>query len=143
MIRFRLGQTWKRERAARPRDAVALDVDGVNLLTGANEEPLEQVVPDVVEGVLALSRGEQFVQVSLPEAHLELVLRRVLTEVEVAVVSLGRPSRWVRAPVRLELEELVSASARVGRALLEDLGDEPPSGSSVRLKQMLRQCQAL
>ena len=47
MIRFRIGQSWKRERTASPVDAFGLDLDGVNLLAGASEEPLAKVVPPI------------------------------------------------------------------------------------------------
>ena len=47
MIRFRIGHRWKREPAGAPHDSVSLELDGVNLLPGAVEEPL-------VEGVSAL-----------------------------------------------------------------------------------------
>src|SRR5207237_836018 len=46
MIRFRLGQSWKHEgEGSEPSDAISLELDGVDLLAGAKDEPLTRVVP--------------------------------------------------------------------------------------------------
>ena len=37
MIRFRIGHRWKREPAEAPHDSVSLELDGVNLLPGADQ----------------------------------------------------------------------------------------------------------
>ncbi|HZA14419.1 MAG TPA: hypothetical protein VE618_07980, partial [Myxococcaceae bacterium] len=122
MIRFRIGQSWKRERAARPIDAFGLELDGVDLLAGASEEPLDRVVLELLGAVETLAiAGERLAEVALPEAHLEIVLRRVGTDVYLEVVSLGRPAKRVRGPVRLDLEELAAATVRCARALLVDV----------------------
>ncbi|MGQ0508646.1 MAG: outer membrane protein assembly factor BamB family protein [Myxococcaceae bacterium] len=145
MIRFRVGQSWKRERASSPVDAFGLDLDGVNLLPGASEEPLAKVVPELIEALSALSLdGKFFAQVSLAEAHLELLLHRKGTDVEVQVVSLGRPSRRVRPPVHVELEELVTAACRCARVLADDVGDAAPSlAKTQKHRKMLKQLTAL
>ena len=78
-----------------------LELDGVDLLPGAVEEPLAEVVPALVGAVAALHAGRRrLAQVSLAEAHLELVLRRAGAEVELQVASLARPARLLRPPVR-------------------------------------------
>jgi outer membrane protein assembly factor BamB len=128
MIRFRIGQSWKRERALRPVDAFGLELDGVNLLAGASEEPLDRVVVDLLGALESLVTGAApFAEVALPEAHLELVLRRRDAEVHLEVVSLARPARRVRGPVRLDLEELVTASVRCASALLHDVREAAPA----------------
>ena len=69
MTRLRIGQHWKREPSASPVDSIALELDGVNLLAGAVEEPLAEVVPALVGAVAALHAGKRrLAQVSLPEA---------------------------------------------------------------------------
>ena len=93
MIRFRIGHRWKREPADPPHDSVALELDGVNLLPGAVEEPLVETVPALVGAVAALHAGGRVAQVSLAEAHLELVLRRSGPDIELQVASLSRPAR--------------------------------------------------
>jgi hypothetical protein len=122
MIRFRFGQAWKREGPARPVDSFALEVDGVDLLAGASEEPLDRIVPELIDGLCALVEGKvALTGVALPEAHLELLVRREGQSAALDVVSLARPARRVYGPVRVDLEDLAEAAAKCGRALLADL----------------------
>ena len=51
MIRFRIGQSWKREPSSTPVDSIGLELDGVDLLAGATEEPLVRVVPSLVDAL--------------------------------------------------------------------------------------------
>src|ERR671937_1098983 len=128
MIRFRIGQSWKRERAARPVDAFGLELDGVDLLAGASEEPLDRVVLELLSALEALVAGsEPFAEVALPEAHLELVLRRQESELHLEVVSLARPARRLRGPVALDLEEMVAAAVRCAGGLLRDVREAAPA----------------
>ncbi|HVE83852.1 MAG TPA: hypothetical protein VND93_13430, partial [Myxococcales bacterium] len=147
MIRFRIGQSWKREPAAAPVDSFGLELDGVDLLPEASEEPLQQVVPALVETVHALaSEGEPVAQLSLGEAHLELVFRRVDGEAEIQVVSLSRPARVQRAGVRVDLKELSEAAVKCGRALVRDLAEAGRAGvdeSQARHRKMLQRLEAL
>src|SRR5579862_7862812 len=77
MIRLRFGQTWRREGGS-AIDSVALTLHGLDLLVGANEESL----PDIVDAwssaweAVGSTLGE-LVQVSLPESRLELLIRRL------------------------------------------------------------------
>jgi outer membrane protein assembly factor BamB len=144
MTRFRLGQRWKREPAAHPQDSIALELDGVNLLPGAVEEPLAEVVPAVVGAAAALRSGQRrLAQVSLAEAGLELVLRRAGPEVELSVASLGRPARLLRPPVRVDLEELAEAARECGESFKADISRAAPealsASSAQRLGELLRQ----
>lgn len=145
MIRFRLGQRWKRERATTPQDSLALEVDGLDLLGGkASEEPLAEVVPGLVNAVHALwLEGEPVAQISLPEAHLELGLLRQDSEVELSVVSLERPAKLARQ-VRLDLAELADAASRCGQAIAEDLRVAASAlAKGAALKRMREQLKAL
>ncbi len=145
MIRFRIGQSWKRERSAPPVDSFGLDLDGVDLLSGASEEPLVKVVPDLIDALYQLSiEGRPIAQVSLHEANLELAMHRQNGEVALSVVSLGRPAKLVRPAVRLELSELTEAAVRCGRLLLKDLTDAAPAMlRSARNRQMMRRLTVL
>src|SRR5882672_2712369 len=98
MIRFRLGQSWKHEGdQSDPSDAIGLELDGVDLLAGAGDEPLTRAVPQIVEALYAMVLGnERAGQVSLTEAELEVCLLRLDDrEVELCVVSVGRSTRLV------------------------------------------------
>lgn len=125
MIRFRVGQRWKTEEAGPggPRDAFALEVDGVNLLPGAKDEPLVRMLGNLVDAVTALvADGEQAGQISLEDVHLEVCFWRTAgVEVQVTVVDLGASPRQLRAPVTLELPALVEATVASVRAFLRDV----------------------
>ncbi len=143
MTRFRLGQRWKREPPAPPVDSISLELDGVDLLSAAVEEPLAEVVPSVVGAAAALHTGRgALAQVSLGEAGLELVLRRAGAEVELVVASLGRPARLLRPPVRVDLEEFTQAARECGQGFLTDLSRLAPGVLSAvqarGLKEALR-----
>ncbi|MBI3184291.1 MAG: PQQ-binding-like beta-propeller repeat protein [Myxococcales bacterium] len=144
MIRFRIGQSWKRERSAVPVDAFGLYLHGIDLLAGASEEPLSRVVPDLVDAVHALAcEGRAWSQVSL-EAHLELCLWRRGAEASLSVVSLGRPPKLLRPPLSVELGELSEAAARCGRALVADLAEASPATlRTQRHRAMVRRLSAL
>ncbi|MFZ5468335.1 MAG: PQQ-binding-like beta-propeller repeat protein [Myxococcota bacterium] len=127
MIRFRIGQSWKRERAAAPVDSLGLELDGIELFPGANEEPLGKVVPELVAALHALAvEGRPTAALSLTEAYLEVALHRQGEEVVVRVVSLTRPARLLRPPLRLELGELAAAAARCARGYVNDLCEVAP-----------------
>lgn len=144
MIRFRLGQAWKREDPGPggPRDAFALELDGVNLLPGANDEPLLGVVAALVEALASMiADGERAGQVSLEDVHLELCLWRTEGQgVQLSVIDLSQPPRCVQGPVQLELPEVLEAAARCARTLLGDLGQRPvaPDPDVQRLERQLR-----
>lgn len=139
MTRFRIGQRWKREPAAAPLDSVALELDGLNLLPGAEEEPLAEVVPALVSAVAALATGKRrLAQVSLTEAHLELVLRRAGEDVELLVASLDRPARLTRPPVRVEAEELSTAARECGERFLSDVSQVAPRALGAAQAKTLR-----
>jgi hypothetical protein len=127
MIRFRSGHNWKRETSATPKDSFSLQVDGIDLLAAATEESLTTLIPDLVSTVCGLIlKGEVLGQVSLPEAHLELLLERRGAEAELKVVDLGRPARLLHRPVRVDLTELGGAAVACGHALIRDLGEASP-----------------
>lgn len=137
MIRFRIGHRWKREPADPPHDSVALELDGVNLLPGAVEEPLVETVPALVGAVAALHAGGRVAQVSLAEAHLEVVLRRSGTDIELQVASLSRPARLLRPPLRLDAEELVEAARACGQAFQDDMAKVAPGRRDEEHEQAL------
>jgi outer membrane protein assembly factor BamB len=145
MIRFRLGQAWKRERELSLQDSFGLDIDGVDLLAKATEESLATVVPDLVEAVSALYLGgESVAQLSLAEAHLEIAMHRRDNDVDIAVVDLGRPAHISRGPIKLELPELATATLQCARALVRDLAEWAPSlTDTASMRRMMRQLHAI
>lgn len=125
MIRFRVGHSWRRETPGPggPRDAFAFELEGINMLPGANDEPLVRIVAALVDTVGALVvDGERAGQVSLEDVHLELCFwRTVGSEVAVSVIDLSQPPRQVRSPIAVELPTLVEATVRCARNFLRDV----------------------
>jgi hypothetical protein len=143
MMRFRIGQSWKREPDRVPQDSFGFELDGVELLPGAINEPLSAVVLQLVRAVGELQRGETLAQLSLPEANLELCMHRREHEVEIQVVSLARPAKLIRNPVRVELAELARAAGQCARALGRDLSGIATPAESARLRAISRALQRL
>jgi outer membrane protein assembly factor BamB len=138
MTRFRLGQRWKREPTAHPWDSIALELDGVNLLAGAVEEPLAEVVPALAVAAAALHTGRRrLAQLSLSEASLELVMRRVGPDVELSVASLGRPARLLRPPIQVEMEEFSLAAHECAKGFLVDISQTAPEALSSSASKVL------
>jgi hypothetical protein len=103
----------------------AFELDGVNLLVGANEEPLVRVVGALVEATTGLLvDGERAGQISLEDVHLELCLWRTEGHgLEATVVNLSLPPRVAQGVVRLELPEFLEAVGRCARGLVGDLSE--------------------
>lgn len=122
MIRFRVGQSWKREAPddEGPRDAFALELDGVNLLPGVIDEPLNEVMAELVEAVGAVVGGERAGQLSLPGVQVEVCLwRRPGTELELSVIDLGQPPARL-GQVVVEAADFAAAALRSARTFLEE-----------------------
>lgn len=91
-------------------DSFGLELDGVELLPEASEEPLDACVQGLVAALTRLCRADRFAQLSLPESHLEVVFERLEREVTLRVVSLARPARLVRPSLQVGLSDLRAAA---------------------------------
>jgi outer membrane protein assembly factor BamB len=120
MLRIRTGRRWTRERSAAPHDALTIDLDGVELLQGAEDEPLLPVLEGLVTSTLSLAQGSALAEVSLPESGLVLCLDRMADHFTLRIASVARPARLVRR-ITLDWSEWSQAVARAGAACLEDL----------------------
>ncbi len=120
-----MGHSWQRETPGPggPRDAFAFELEGINVLPGANDEPLVRIVTALVDTVASLVvDAERAAQVSLEDVHLELCFWRTFgAEVTVWVIDLSQPPRQVRAPFSVELPTLVEATVRCARNFLRDV----------------------
>ena len=74
MLRIRIGRRWTRERGTAPHDSVSLELDGVALVDGAEDEPLLPLVEALLACTGALARGTAMADVSLSESGLVLCL---------------------------------------------------------------------
>ncbi|HTP26820.1 MAG TPA: PQQ-binding-like beta-propeller repeat protein [Anaeromyxobacteraceae bacterium] len=138
MVHVRLGSTWKqdpalksalarggnaaREAAFHAVDALALEVDGVDVSAGLAEGALVSSMESLCEGVLRLLAGRPRAQVHFGESNLELVLERRCGSALLTVVTLGRPARVVASKVEVELAELARATRETARDLAAELG---------------------
>ena len=140
-IRFRVGHSWKREVAgpAGPRDAFVFELDGVNLIPGATDEPLVHVVSSLLDAVAGLVvEGEPAGELSLEDVHLELCFwRRAGLDVEVSVVDLSSGTIKRGRPVVVELPALLDAAVQCGRALARELVEELRRPEAVQLEKKL------
>ncbi|MBX7100945.1 MAG: PQQ-like beta-propeller repeat protein [Myxococcaceae bacterium] len=115
MIRFRVGQRWRREDPSgagldSARDNVALEVEGIDLLAGASNERLGEVVPAIVEAVGSLAAGASAAQAELGEKGFELCFQRLNEgRVELTVVALSDGPRLVRPALGIDFLELTRA----------------------------------
>jgi hypothetical protein len=135
MLRIRIGQHWKHEGASEPLDGFGLELDGVPLVPGANEEPLGLVMEQLLLATAALAAGQRVAEVSLPESSQELLLVRRNEELALHVLRLGRPAGALRQPVTVELDDWRRAVVRAAHGWIADLRT---SAAPVRLRQKAR-----
>jgi hypothetical protein len=133
MLRIRVGASWKddpelrvalaRGRAAATHvvDAIAIEVDGVDLGAGRAEGEVLAAVEEVVLAAARLVTGGHRAAVHFAEGGLELLLRRRGGTALLTLVALERPSRVIAADVEVELPALARAAREAGEALLVDL----------------------
>jgi hypothetical protein len=161
MVRVRLGSTWKLDpalrsalagggaaaerAAARAVDALALEVDGVDVGAGRAEGALLASVEALGEGVLRLLAGSARAQVHFSEGGVELVLARRGANVLLTVVALGRPARVLARDVEVDLADLTRAAREAATRLADDLGSFQPrrmAASTGSLRSLARRLEA-
>jgi len=138
MLRIRIGRSWTRERGPAPHDSVSLELDGVALAEGAEDELLLPFIESLLGCTGALARGTSLADVSLPESGLVLCLENTEDGVALRIASLGRPARLVRR-VRLDWSEWCEAVVRAGEAFSAELEGSAVAASSRRaIRERLR-----
>lgn len=146
MIRIRTGASWlddprvsgalrdasPRERAAAAReisDALAIEVDGIDLAAGRAEAPLLPSLEELLRAVARLLSGAPQVSVVLGDGGLELVLRRRGGSALLTVVALGRPSRLLARDVEVEVDALAAAALDAAADFCRDLALAVPGAT--------------
>ena len=153
MVRVRIGTTWKQdpglrsslgrggaaaERAAEGAvDALALEVEGVDVAAGRAEGALLSCVESLGQAVLRLLAGSARAQVHFSEGGVELVIARRGTSALLTVVALARPARVLARDVEVDLAELARAAREAASALAEDLAALQPSGAAGPARSLL------
>ncbi|MGZ6076896.1 MAG: outer membrane protein assembly factor BamB family protein [Myxococcaceae bacterium] len=131
MLRIRIGRRWTRERGAAPHDSVSLELDGVALVEGAEDEPLLALVESLLGCTGALARGMPMADISLPESGLVLCLDNGEDSCTLRIASLARPARLVRR-VRLDWTEWCEAVVKMGETFAADIEGSTISATSRR-----------
>ncbi len=138
MLRIRIGRRWTRERGATPHDSVSLELDGVALVDGAEDEPLLPLVESLLGCTAALGRGAPLADISLPESGLVLCLENTEDGCTLRIASLARPARLVRR-VRLDWAEWCDGVVRMGEHFAADLeASAVPAASRRTVRERLR-----
>lgn len=146
MIRIRTGVSWRDDprisaalragppgaRAAAARelsDALAIEVDGVDLAAGRAEAPLLSSLEELLRAIAAVVSGAAHATVVLGEGGLELVLRRRGASALLTVVALGRPSRILARDVEVEVDALAAAALEAAAGFCRDLAEVVPGAA--------------
>jgi outer membrane protein assembly factor BamB len=154
MIRIRAGAAWRHDpslRAALRRgvgpdrlaaargvvDALALEVDGVDIAAGLAEGPLLPVLEALLRAVARVVAGASHATVTFPDGEVELLIRRRARMALLSVVSLSRPARVLARDVEVEVDSLAAAALDASASLCGELALLLP-GSEGREARPLR-----
>jgi len=150
MIRIRTGAAWRHDpalrrgagpaRAAAARavvDALALEVDGVDVAAGLAEGPLLPALEALLRAVARIVGGASHATVAFPDGEVDLLIRRRGRAALLTVVALSRPSRVIARDVEVELDALAAAALEASAALCRELAEILP-GAQGRETRLLR-----
>lgn len=154
MLRIRAGAAWRHDpslRAALRRgagpdrlaavrgvvDALAIEVDGVDIAAGLAEGPLLPALEALLRAVARVVAGASHTTVTFPDGEVELLLRRRGRTALLSVVALSRPSRVLARDVEVELDALAAATLDATADLCGELAELLP-GAEAREARPLR-----
>src|SRR5512138_3795864 len=144
MIRIRTGTSWRHDprlraalrrtapgsRAAAARavvDALALEVDGIDLAAGRAEGPLLPALEALLRAVARVVAGAPHATAALPDGELEIVIRRRGASALLTVVALTRPSRVLASEVEVDVEDLAAAALDASATFCRELAEVIPA----------------
>lgn len=154
MIRIRTGAGWRHDpslqaalrrgtgaaRAAAARaviDALAVEVDGVDVAAGLAEGRLITALEALLRAVARIVGGAPHATVAFPESDVEILMRRRGTAALLSVVVLSRPSRVVARDVEVEVGALAAAALEASAVFCRELAEILP-GAEAREARPLR-----
>src|SRR5512138_512865 len=143
MIRIRTGTSWRHDprlraalrrtapgsRAAAARavvDALALEVDGIDLAAGRAEGPLLPALEALLRAVARVVGGAPHATVTMPDGELEVVIRRRGPSALLTIVALTRPSRVLASEVEVDVEDLAAAALDASATFCRELAEVIP-----------------
>jgi len=143
MIRIRTGGSWRddpriaaareaddvRARSVAARelsDALAIEVDGIDIAAGMAEAPLLPSLEELLRAIARVVGGASHAEVVFRDGGLELVLRRRGASALLTVVALGRPSRLLARDVEVDVDALAAAALEAAAGFCRDLAAAVP-----------------
>jgi hypothetical protein len=153
MIRIRTGASWRHDprlhealrrsqsdaRAAAARavvDALALEVDGIDIAAGRAEGALLPSLEALLRAVARVVGGAGHASVTFPEGEVEVLIRRRGTSALLTVVALSRPSRVLARDVEVEVEELAAAALEAAAAFCRELAEILPRSAGREARRL-------
>jgi outer membrane protein assembly factor BamB len=118
-------------------DALALEVDGIDVAAGLAEGPLLPTLEALLRAVARLVGGSSHATVPFPDGEVELLIRRRGSAALLTVVALSRPSRLIARDVEVDLDALAAAALEASASLCRDLAELLP-GAEAREARPLR-----
>jgi len=160
VIRIRTGAAWRHDpvlraalrrgagpaRAAAARavvDALALEVDGIDVAAGLAEGPLLPALEALLRAVARIVGGASHATVTFPDGEVELLIRRRGRAALLTVVALFRPSRVVARDVEVELDALAAAALDASATLCRELAEILPGAEAGETRLLRAAARAL
>jgi hypothetical protein len=162
VVHIRIGEGWKEDPRVRSAlrsagdasargeavreivDAVAIEVDGVDIAAGRAEGPVLGAAEALVRAVARLVAGGSQASVPFQDGAVELVIRRRGGSALLSIVTLSRPARVLARDVEVDLEGLAGAAREAADGLCHDLAEvEPLSAAAPSLRRLLREASRL
>jgi outer membrane protein assembly factor BamB len=153
MMRIRTGASWRHDlrlRAALRRgrglargaaaravvDALALEVDGVDIAAGRAEGALLPSLEALLRAVARVIGGAGHATVAFAEGELEVLLRRRGGSALLTVVALSRPSRVLARDVEVDLDDLAAAALDAAAEFCRELAELLPDGGDREARRL-------
>jgi outer membrane protein assembly factor BamB len=153
MIRIRTGASWRHDpavraalrnaagpaRAAAARavvDALALEVDGIDIAAGRAEGPLLPSLEALLRAIARVVAGAPHATVAFPDGETEVLLRRRGGSALLTVVTLARPSRVLARDVEVDVEDLAAAALEASATFCRELAEVLPEGASREARRL-------
>jgi outer membrane protein assembly factor BamB len=104
-------------------DALALEVDGVDIAAGLAEGPLLVTLEALLRAIARIVAGASHTTVSFADGESELLIRRRGATALLSVVALSRPSRVLARDVEVEVEALAAAALDASAGVCAELAE--------------------
>lgn len=118
-------------------DALALEVDGIDISRGRAEGPLLPSLEALLRAIAKVVAGGGHATARLSDGEIEIALRRRGSSVLLTVVSVTTPSQILARDVEVEIEELAAAAMEASADLCRELALVLP-GLAAREARRLR-----